>query len=105
MYKEMNQETMNKIFDDKEYQQFINEIDYREVCNMLKKNQGISLSDLSKKYNANEEYLDCLLKIWTKNWNTFYHKGGRLVNKKGRYYMLSPRNPQSRARNPQINLI
>tara|TARA_Y100000389_G_C17248362_1_gene406807 strand:+ start:392 stop:697 length:306 start_codon:yes stop_codon:yes gene_type:complete len=101
----MNQETMNKIFDDEEYQQFINKIDYSGVCNMLKKNQGITLKEISKILNVKEKYFECLMNVWTNNWNTFYHNGGRLVNENGKYYMLSPRNPQSRARNPKINLL
>ena len=96
---------MSKIFDELDYQKFVSELDYEDVCDVLRNNQGISLADLSKKYNAKEKYFDCLLNIWTKNWNTFYHKGGRVVNKNGNYYILSPRNPQSRVRNPQINYM
>ena len=93
------------IYDDKEYQQFINEIDYSEVCNMLKKNQGITIKEISESFNAKEKYLKCLMDVWTQNWNSFYQSGGRVVNKNGQYYVLSPRNPQSRVRNPQINFM
>jgi len=98
-------EEMRSVFGEKEYEDFVNKMDYKEFCDYLKKNQGQSLEEINKNYDAEERYINCLLNIWTENWNSFYQEGGRIVNKNGNYYMLSPRNPQSRIRKPQINLM
>lgn len=98
-------EEMRSVFKEKKYEDFVNETDYKEFCDYLKKNQGQTLKEINKKYNTEERYVNCLLNIWTEHWTSFYQEGGRVVNKNGSYFILSPRNPQSRARNPQINLL
>tara|TARA_Y100001970_G_scaffold231166_1_gene287258 strand:- start:317 stop:643 length:327 start_codon:yes stop_codon:yes gene_type:complete len=96
---------MQSVFKEKEYEDFIDKMDYKGFCEYLRKNQGQTLQEINDKYNTKERYVKCLLNIWTENWNSFYHEGGRIVNKNGNYYILSPRNPQSRVRNPQINFL
>tara|TARA_X000000368_G_C22829344_1_gene622618 strand:+ start:317 stop:646 length:330 start_codon:yes stop_codon:yes gene_type:complete len=96
---------MDMIFNDPKYQDLVNHISYEKFCMDMKNNQGITLDEIYEKWGCEKSHCETLLNIWTKNWNTFYHNGGRLVNENGKYYMLSPRNPQSRARNPKINLL
>ena len=101
----MNKESkMKNVFDDKKYQDFVDKMNHVKFCEYIKQNQGKTLEEISEKWGSENLYCDTLLNIWTKNWNTFY-RGGRLVNKNGQYYVLSPRNPQSRKRNPQINFL
>jgi len=101
----MYSEEMRSVFQEKNYEDFVNKTDYKEFCKYLKKNQGLTLKEINNKYKTDERYVNCLLNIWTEHWTSFYQEGGRVVNKNGSYYILSPRNPQSRARNPQINLL
>jgi hypothetical protein len=108
----MNQDLNNRktsavisVFCDEKYQDFVDKVSYKNFCEEIKNNQGITIKEICDVLGGEKSHCETLLNVWTKNWNTFYHCGGRLVNKKGRYYILSPRNPQSRARNPEINLI
>ncbi len=105
MTEESNCLKMSSVYDDKNYQEFINEMTYEKFCKYMKDNQGATVDDICKTWGCKRLYCETILNVWTQNWNSFYQCGGRVVHKKGRYYILSPRNPQSRARNPQINYM
>ena len=100
----MSSNTIN-VFKDSNYQDFVNRVSFKDFCKDAKKHQAMTVDEICKKWDTEKIYCETLLNVWTENWNSFYNSGGRVVNKNGRYYVLSPRNPQSRARKPEINLI
>lgn len=99
-----SKDTQN-IFNESSYEDFINNIDYKDFCDYLKENQGQTLKKINEKYNTEERYIKCLLNIWTEKWTSFFQQGGRVVNKNGKYYVLSQKNKDYRLINPIINII
>ena len=71
----------------------------------LKENQGKQFEDIVEYLGEedNKKGIKFLVDIWVSHWNSFYQSGGRIIENNNKYFHLSPKNPKSRERNPQVN--
>jgi hypothetical protein len=93
------------VIETSKYEEMVNRMDFNEFCNYIRKNQGTTFEQICNDYTEDSECLKYLLNIWINSWTTFFQSGGRIIKNKNKYYCLSPRNPQSRLRNPVVNTL
>lgn len=97
--------TQTTIMNTKDYENMVDRMDFNSFCNYIRENQGTTFEKICENYAEDSECLKCLLDIWINRWTTFFHSGGRIMESNKKYYCLSPRNPQSRLRNPVITFL
>ena len=92
------------VVETQEYDSMLQRITFKKVSDYLKKNQGNTIDNILEEFGEtnNRQCMEHLMCIWIDRWNTFFRSGGRIVQKSDRFYCLSPRNPESRKRIPNI---
>jgi len=92
-----------KYMNTKEYETFVDNVNSVDYFKYIKENPGVTLKNISEHFEQNEIFVEIILEIWTRNWNTFFSKNeGRVIKDTDMYYCLSPRNPNIRTKNPSI---
>ena len=88
-----------------EYEDLLRRVTFEKVCNYLKENQGKKFEDIVEYLGEedNKKGIKFLVDIWISHWNSFYQSGGRIIESNNKYFHLSPKNPKSRERKPQVN--
>ncbi len=87
-----------------DYENVLQRVTFEKVAAYLKGNQGKTFDNILEDFEETDNRLcmEHLFNVWVNNWNTFFQSGGRIVQKSERFYCLSPRNPESRKRVPNI---
>jgi hypothetical protein len=90
-----------------EYLDLLKRLEFHNVYGYIKNNQGKTFDELVEhfKEKGNEKCVKYLIDVWVNHWHSFFQSGGRIVEMRNKYYSLSPTNPQSRKRMPDINII